>query len=60
MNLLPKEPVPPVTKIDLLSEDQINSLNIKDDIPIIGISSITGDHLNQAVQSIAEMIQSLP
>ena len=48
------------TKIDLLSEDQINSLNIKDDIPIMGISSITGDHLNQAIQSIAEMIQSLP
>ena len=47
------------TKIDLLSGDHLKPMKVSDDIPIIGISSITGDHLNQAVQRIAEMIQSL-
>ena len=46
-----------LTKVDLFPEDLPEFKIITDDIPQIPISSISGTNINQAIQSIAEIIQ---
>ena len=48
-----------LTKVDLFQEDLSEIKIISDNIPQIPISSISGQNINQAIQSIAEIIQSL-
>ena len=46
-----------LTKVDLFPEDLPEFKIITDDIPQISISSVSGTNINQAIQSIAEIIQ---
>ena len=48
-----------LTKVDLFQEDLSEIKIISNNIPQIPISSISGQNINQAIQSIAEIIQSL-
>ena len=48
-----------LTKVDLFQEDLSEIKIISDNIPQISISSISGQNITQAIQSIAEIIQSL-
>jgi len=48
-----------LTKVDLFSEDLPEFKITTDDIPRIPVSSISGQNINQAIQGIAEIIQSL-
>ena len=47
-----------LTKTDLISTELLKVKKISKDIPIIQISSVTGENLNEAIQSIATLIQS--
>ena len=47
-----------LTKIDLISAELLEVKKISKDIPIIQISSVMGENLNEAIQSIANLIQS--
>jgi len=47
-----------LTKTDLIPAELLKVEKISKDIPIIQISSVTGKNLNEAVQSIAKLIQS--
>ena len=47
-----------LTKIDLITAELLKVEKISKDIPIIQISSVTGENLNEAIQSIANLIQS--
>ncbi len=48
-----------LTKVDLFPEDLPEFKITTDDMPRIPVSSITGQNINQAIQGIAEIIQSL-
>ena len=48
-----------LTKVDLFPENKPEFRKITDDITQISVSSISGQNINQAIQSIAEIIQSL-
>ena len=48
-----------LTKVDLFAEDLPEFKITTDDIPRIPVSSISGQNINQAIQGIAEIIQSL-
>ena len=47
-----------LTKTDLISKELLKIGKISKDIPIIQISSVMGENLNEAIQSIAKLIQS--
>ena len=47
-----------LTKSDLILDDPGKIKKISKNIPVIQISSVTGENLNDAVQSIAKLIQS--
>ena len=48
-----------LTKVDLFPEDLPEFKITTDDMPRIPVSSISGQNINQAIQGIAEIIQSL-
>jgi len=48
-----------LTKVDLFPEDLPEFKITTDDMPQIPVSSISGQNINQAIQGIAEIIQSL-
>jgi len=47
-----------LTKIDLIPTDLLDLEKVSKEIPIIQISSVSGKNLNEAIQSIVELIQS--
>ena len=47
-----------LTKKDLIPAELLKVEKISKDIPVIQISSVTGENLNEAVKSIATLIQS--
>jgi GTP-binding protein len=47
-----------LTKSDLILDEPGKIKKISKNIPVIQISSVTGENLNEAVQSIAKLIQS--
>ena len=47
-----------LTKTDLIPMELLELEKVSKEIPIIQISSVSGKNLNEAIQSIAELIQS--
>jgi len=47
-----------LTKIDLIPTELLELEKVSKEIPIVQISSVSGKNLNEAIQSIAELIQS--
>jgi len=47
-----------LTKTDLIPTELLELEKVSKEIPIVQISSVSGKNLNEAIQSIAELIQS--
>jgi tRNA U34 5-carboxymethylaminomethyl modifying GTPase MnmE/TrmE len=47
-----------LTKTDLIPTELLELEKIAKEIPIVQISSVSGQNLNDAIQAIAELIQS--